>query len=150
MVYPTLWAGENWSRIAGAGRSHGVDTEHDNLCILYGEMDKVDSKPSFGLKCIYCTNAEKYSVFCSIFLMSGNDQYGRRLLLWGDTAEIFGFTFDTRQKITSCWKQDWTLLCCPYCSRLSTILFSIVTPDCRLDSGSQYCSILYSTTFNNS
>ena len=25
--------------------------------------------------------------------MSGNDQYGRRLLLWGDTAEIFGFTF---------------------------------------------------------
>ena len=25
--------------------------------------------------------------------MSGNDQYGRRLLLWGDTAEVFGFTF---------------------------------------------------------
>ena len=25
--------------------------------------------------------------------MSGNDQYGRRLLLWGDAAEIFGFTF---------------------------------------------------------
>ena len=25
--------------------------------------------------------------------MSGNDQDGRRLLLWGDTAEIFGFTF---------------------------------------------------------
>ena len=23
------------SRIAGAGRSHRVDTEHDNLCILY-------------------------------------------------------------------------------------------------------------------
>ena len=38
-------------------------------------------------------NAEKYSVFSSIFLMSENDQYGRRLLLLGDTAKIFGFTF---------------------------------------------------------
>ena len=26
---------------------HGVDTEHDNLCILYWEMDKVDNKSSF-------------------------------------------------------------------------------------------------------
>ena len=25
--------------------------------------------------------------------MIGSDQYGRRLLLWGDTAEIFSFTF---------------------------------------------------------
>jgi hypothetical protein len=27
------------------------------------------------------------------------------------------------------WKQDWTMLCCPYCSQLSTILNNIVTPD---------------------
>ena len=44
-------------------------------------MDKADSKSSFmQLKCIWYTNEEKYSVFCSIYLMSGNDQYGRRLL----------------------------------------------------------------------
>ena len=58
-------------------------------------MDKVDSKSCFmQLKSIWYTNAEKYSVFFGIFLMSGNDQYGRRLLLWGETAEIFGFTFN--------------------------------------------------------
>jgi hypothetical protein len=27
------------------------------------------------------------------------------------------------------WKQDWTMLCCPHCSQLSTILNNIVTPD---------------------
>ena len=43
------------------------------ICVFCNaEMDKVDDKSS---------NAEKYSVFCSILLMSGNDQYGRRLLL---------------------------------------------------------------------
>ena len=36
-VHPILWAGENLSQIAGAGRSHRVDMEHDNLCILYCE-----------------------------------------------------------------------------------------------------------------
>jgi hypothetical protein len=27
------------------------------------------------------------------------------------------------------WKQDWTMLCCPHCLQLSTILNNIVTPD---------------------
>jgi hypothetical protein len=27
------------------------------------------------------------------------------------------------------WKQDWTMLCCPHCSQLSTTLNNIVTPD---------------------
>ena len=36
----------------------------------------------------------------------------------------------------------------PYCSRLSTILFSIVTPDCGLDSGSTTCSVLLRTLSN--
>ena len=40
------------------------------------------------------------------------------------------------------------MLCCPYCSMLSTILFSIVTPNCGLDSGSTTCSVLL-TTLNN-
>ena len=40
------------------------------------------------------------------------------------------------------------MLCCPYCSMLSIILFSIVTPDCRLDSGSTICYVLL-TTLNN-
>ena len=47
MVHPTLWAGENWSEIAGAGRSHRADMEHDNLCIFIAEMDEVDNKSSF-------------------------------------------------------------------------------------------------------
>ena len=42
MVHATLWAGENCSRIAGAGRSHGVDTERCVFCIA--EIDKVDIK----------------------------------------------------------------------------------------------------------
>ena len=37
---------------------------------------------------------QKSIVFSVAFLMSENDQYGRRLLLWWDTAEIFGFNFD--------------------------------------------------------
>ena len=34
-------------RIAGAGRSHRVEKEHDNLCIFISEVDKVDNKSSF-------------------------------------------------------------------------------------------------------
>ena len=30
--------------------------------------------------------------------MSGNDKYGRRQLLRGDTAEIFGFTFNIQMR----------------------------------------------------
>ena len=33
------------------------------------------------------------------------------------------------------------MLCYPHCSTLSTILFSIVTPNCGLDSGSTTCSL---------
>ena len=40
------------------------------------------------------------------------------------------------------------MLCCPYCSMSSAILFSIVTPDRGLDSGSTTCSVLL-TTLNN-
>ena len=58
-------------------------------------MDKIDKKSFFmQLESTSYTNAKKYSVFCSIFLMSENGKYGRRLLLRGDTAEIFGITFD--------------------------------------------------------
>ena len=53
------------------------------ICVLcIAEMDKVDNKSCFiQLKSIEYTNAEKYSVFFGIFLMSGNDQYGCRPLL---------------------------------------------------------------------
>ena len=53
------------------------------ICVFcIAEMDKVDNKSSLmQLKSIYYTNAERYSVFCSIFLKSGNDQYGHCLLL---------------------------------------------------------------------
>ena len=40
------------------------------------------------------------------------------------------------------------LLLGQHCSMLSTILFGIVTPDCRLSQAQQYCSILL-TTRNN-
>ena len=39
--------------------------------------------------------------------MSGNDQYGRRPLLWGDTAEIFGFTFDMQMRYLVYMKNPW-------------------------------------------
>ena len=54
----------------------------------------------------------------------------------------------TRSKIRSCWKPDATTLLGQHCSMLSTILFSIVTPDCGLLQAQQYCSILL-TTRNN-
>ena len=36
--------------------------------------------------------------------MSGDDQYGRRLLLWGDTAEIFAFTFSYTDELSSVYE----------------------------------------------
>ena len=42
----------------------------------------------------------------------------------------------------------WTMLCCPRCSMLSTILFSIVTHDCGLIYAQQCWTILL-TTLNN-
>ena len=40
------------------------------------------------------------------------------------------------------------MFCCQHCSRLSAILFSIVTPDLQASSGSTTCSVLL-TTLNN-
>ena len=40
----------------------------------------------------------------AFFFMSGNDQYGRRLLLLGDTAEIFGFTFRYTDALSSVYE----------------------------------------------
>ena len=40
------------------------------------------------------------------------------------------------------------MLCCPHCSMLSTILFTIVTPDCGLDPGLTTSSIML-ITLNN-
>ena len=39
------------------------------ICVFcIAEMDKADNKSSFmQLKNIYCTNEEKYNVFCNIF-----------------------------------------------------------------------------------
>jgi hypothetical protein len=42
------------------------------------------------------------------------------------------------------WKQDWTMLCCPHCSQLPTILNNVITPD----SGSTILFILL-TSVNN-
>ena len=42
----------------------------------------------------------------------------------------------------------WTMLCCPHCSMLSTVLFSIFTPDRRLIQAQQCWTILL-TTLNN-
>ena len=82
MAHPSLWAGENWSRVAGAGRFHRIDTEHNNFCILYCENGQSWQQILFyAAKNYFIHNAEKYGVFCSIFSMSGIDQYGRRLLL---------------------------------------------------------------------
>ena len=47
-----------------------------------------------------------------------------------------------------CRKQHWTMFCCQHCSMLSTILFSIVTPDRRLIQAQQYWTI-WLTTLNN-
>ena len=51
---------------------------------------------------------QKSIVFCVAFFMSGNDQYGRRL--WGDTAEIFGFTFWYTDALPSDIYGGWPLL----------------------------------------
>ena len=43
------------------------------------------------------------------------------------------------ERVQDWWKQNWTMLCFPHCSMLSTILFSIVTPGCGLNNAEQYC-----------
>ena len=45
---------------------------------------------------------------------------------------LITYTRKNAQPVQGWWKQPWTMLCCPHCSMLSTILFSIVTPDCGL------------------
>ena len=67
MAHPTLWTGENWSRIAGAGRSHRVDKEHDNLCFFIAELDKVDYKSSFMQLKVFNTQMQKSIVFSVAF-----------------------------------------------------------------------------------
>ena len=52
------------------------------------------------------------------------------------------YTAKNAQPVLAWWKQHWTMLCCPHCSRLLTILFNIVTPDCRFIQAHQlvqYC-----------
>ena len=39
------------------------------------------------------------------------------------------YTAKNAQVVQGWWKQHWTMLCCPHCSMLSTILFSIVEPE---------------------
>ena len=59
------------------------------------------------------------------------------------------YTAKSAQYVQDCWKQMPTgLVCCKHCVMLSTILFSIVTPDCGLIQAQKYCSILV-TTKNN-
>ena len=69
------------------------------------------------------------------------------------------YTAKSAQPVLAWWKQHWAILCCPHCSSLSTILFNIVTPDCRTIQAhqlvqycwqswtmwaAQHCSILFS------
>ena len=57
----------------------------------------------------------------------------------------------TAKKPTSCsglLKTHWTMLCCPHCSMLSTILFSIVAPECELTQAQQ-CWTTLLTILNN-
>ena len=50
---------------------------------------------------------QKSIVFSLAFFWCGNDQYGRRLLLWEDTAEIFGFTFDMQMRYLVYMRYVW-------------------------------------------
>ena len=43
--------------------------------------------------------------------------------------KITKYTTENDQPVQGWWKQDWTMFCCPYFSMLSTMLFSVVTPD---------------------
>ena len=67
------------------------------------------------------------------------------------------------QVVLAWWKQHWTMFRCQHCSRLSAILFNIVTPDCMLIQAhqrvqycwqpwtmwaAQHCSILFSSGQN--
>ena len=58
------------------------------------------------------------------------------------------YTRKNAQPVEGWWKQPWTMLCCPHCSMLSTILFSTVTLDCGLIHARQCWTILL-TTLNN-
>jgi hypothetical protein len=42
---------------------------------------------------------------------------------------FLGTRLKTIRLLQCWWKQDWTTSCCPHCSKLSTILHNIVTPD---------------------
>ena len=57
------------------------------------------------------------------------------------------YTRKNAQSVQGWWKQP---LCCPHCSMLSTILFSIVTPDCGLIQAQQCWTIsrLFLSTLN--
>ena len=78
-----------------------------------------------------------------------------------DSTSIY--TAKNAQPVLAWWKQHWTMLCCPHCSKLSTILFNIVKPGCRLIQAhqlgqycwqpwtmwaAQHCSMLFSSGQN--
>ena len=60
---------------------------------------------------------------------------------------LITYTRKNAQPVQGWWKQPWTMLCCPHCSMLSTILFSSVTPDCELIQAQQCWTILLTTLF---
>ena len=107
----TVWAGENWSRIAGAGRSRRVDTEHDKFVyFVLRKWTKLTINPLLAAK-KYLIHKWRIAFSVAFFLMSGNDQHGRRLLLWGDTAEIFGFTFWYADALSSVYEISMAVAC---------------------------------------
>ena len=63
-------------------------------------------------------------------------------------ADSAMYTAKISQSVQTCWKQHWTMFCCQHCSMLSTILFSVVTPDRRLIQVQQ-CWTRLLTTLNN-
>ena len=66
----------------------------------------------------------------------------------GGVLHIYTCTAKIAQPVQACWKQHWTMFCCPHFSMLITILFSIVTPDCKLIQAQQCWTILL-TILNN-
>ena len=78
------------------------------FCIA--KMDKVESKSFFmQLKSILYTNAEKYSVFCSIFLMSGNDQYGAAYCYEGIPLRFLASLFDMQMRYLMYMRYLWAM-----------------------------------------
>jgi hypothetical protein len=71
----------------------------------------------------------------SAFYNISQRNFGILLILWCSFKLWWNCCLDlsTRQKtirLLQCWwKQDWTMLCCPHCSQLSTILNNTVTHD---------------------